>query len=311
MKTFFCTSSFVLILAGCTVLSGNQARRSNFVPEKDVALRVRGVSDAPKKRVLILPFLDAKETRSADVAEQARRSVVQALNESGQFLVIANEDFPQDLGKFRNQQNYNLTAISKVANSLGIAAVIEGTILDIKARRLSDQVGLFRKVKAMVEGKVRIRVMACKTGREILSDVRSAEVASETTQVGEYQASDRFLEEDPKLIHEVTQKAFRGTISQIGLSLDKLSWEGRIALVKGERIYLNAGRLSGLQVGDILKVMEEGEEVFDPETGALIGRVPGRMKGTLEIVSYFGKDGAVGIIHSGSGFQENDRVELY
>jgi hypothetical protein len=28
-------------------------------------------------------------------------------------------------------------------------------------------------------------------------------------------------------------------------------------------------------------------------------------------VSYFGKDGAIAILHSGAGITENDRVELY
>ncbi|MDZ4084592.1 MAG: hypothetical protein U1E10_16745, partial [Bdellovibrionales bacterium] len=93
--------------------------------------------------------------------------------------------------------------------------------------------------------------------------------------------------------------------------VEKLSWEGRVALVKGERVYLNAGRLSGLQVGDILRISEEGEDVHDPETGNYIGRVPGRLKGTVEIVSYFGRDGAIAVLHSGSGFRENDLVELY
>ena len=46
-------------------------------------------------------------------------------------------------------------------------------------------------------------------------------------------------------------------------------------------------------------------------SGGFIGKAPGRMKGTIEIVSYFGKDGAIGIIHSGSGFNENDLVEIY
>ncbi len=93
--------------------------------------------------------------------------------------------------------------------------------------------------------------------------------------------------------------------------MEKLSWEGRVAAVAGERIFVNAGRLSGLQVGDILKITDEGDDVYDPETGRFIGTAPGRLKGTVEVVSYFGKDGAIAVVHSGSGFQENDRVELY
>ena len=105
--------------------------------------------------------------------------------------------------------------------------------------------------------------------------------------------------------------AFMGLIRTIASSIEKLSWEGRVAMVSGERIFINAGRLSGLQVGDILKIAEDGEEVYDPETGRFIGHAPGRMKGTVELVSYFGKDGAIGVVHSGSGFKENDRVQLY
>jgi len=76
-------------------------------------------------------------------------------------------------------------------------------------------------------------------------------------------------------------------------------------------LYLNVGRTSGLQVGDLLKVMDDGDDIYDPENGSHVGRVPGRLKGTLELISYFGADGSVAVIHSGSGFKENDRVEIY
>src|SRR5690606_25714789 len=98
------------------------------------------------------------------------------------------------------------------------------------------------------------------------------------------------------------RKAFVSSVPNVLRAVEKLSWEGRVAMVAGERIFVNAGRLSGLQIGDILKVTEEGEDVYDPETGRFIGTAPGRLKGTIEVVTYFGKDGAIAVIHSGSGF---------
>ena len=98
---------------------------------------------------------------------------------------------------------------------------------------------------------------------------------------------------------------------QILATMDKMSWEGRIAALSGDRIFLNVGRISGLQIGDILKVSDEGDEIYDPQSGNYIGKVPGRLKGTLEVVSYFGQDGSIAVIHSGAGFRENDRIELY
>jgi hypothetical protein len=150
-----------------------------------------------------------------------------------------------------------------------------------------------------------------KNGSIAINEMRTADVEDSTTRVAERSYSDRMLEDDPKLIESVITEAFKSTVPRIVQSLEKLSWEGRVALVKGDRIYLNAGRISGLMIGDILKVSEEGEDVYDPDTGSLIGKVPGRLKGTIEVISYFGKDGSIGIIHSGSGFRENDRVELY
>jgi len=82
-------------------------------------------------------------------------------------------------------------------------------------------------------------------------------------------------------------------------------------MINGDRIFLNVGRISGVQVGDLLRVTEEGEEVFDPQTGVFIGKSPGRLKGTLEVTSYFGQDGSIAVLHSGANFKENDRVEQY
>jgi hypothetical protein len=84
-----------------------------------------------------------------------------------------------------------------------------------------------------------------------------------------------------------------------------------VAKIIGNRIYINAGKTSGIQVGDVLKVLTEGEEIFDPENGAFLGQSLGEVKGTLEIIDYFGEDGATAIIHSGGSVQEGDYVRLY
>ena len=77
------------------------------------------------------------------------------------------------------------------------------------------------------------------------------------------------------------------------------------------RVAEYVGRISGLQVGDLLKVSENGDDIYDPDSGVHIGKSPGRLKGTLEVISYFGNDGSIAVIHSGAGFKENDKVEVY
>ena len=57
--------------------------------------------------------------------------------------------------------------------------------------------------------------------------------------------------------------------------------------------------------------MIDGEKIFDPTTGALIGKSKGQVKSTIEIIDYFGNDGSIGVIHSGGSVQIGDIVQLY
>ncbi|NJL23844.1 MAG: hypothetical protein HC902_00765 [Calothrix sp. SM1_5_4] len=242
----------------------------------------------------------------------ARQTVIRELAKTRQFVVVALEDFPQDPKKFLTEENeYDLNQVARLASAMGVAAVLEGKVLNIKAKRMGDSVGLIRELRAQVSTQVRVRIYAGKNGKEILNEMRSADTEAVTTRVAERGDITNSLSEDPELVRAAIRKAFLGAVPNVVRAVEKLSWEGRVAMVAGERIFVNAGRLSGLQVGDILKVTDEGDDVYDPDSGRFIGTAPGRLKGTIEVVSYFGKDGAIAIIHSGSGFQENDRVELY
>lgn len=298
-----------LFLSACSLFQVRQERKE--LPVQEVTYQARE-SDELRKKIIVLPFLDQDLNRSQKVADVARKVVVEELLGSRQFVIVDNSDIPQDVRSFVNEkQEFDMVAMSRMAANLGVSAVVEGKILSIRASRAGDPIGVFRKMRAKVEVEVQIRVFGAKTGREIYTTVRRAVEESETTRVGEDSGSDAGLSEDPGLIRAGVRRAFSETVAGIVKSIEKLSWEGRIALVSGDKIFINAGRLSGIQVGDILKITEDGQEVFDPESGSFLGLAPGRMKGTVEIMSYYGKDGAVGVIHSGSGFKENDRVELY
>jgi hypothetical protein len=88
------------------------------------------------------------------------------------------------------------------------------------------------------------------------------------------------------------------------------SWSGRIIQIENNTIYINSGRLTGIQSGDRLKVLTHGKEIYDPLTGKLIGSVPGAPKGEIQVESLFGTDGAKTTIISGNGFDVGDMVEI-
>jgi hypothetical protein len=69
--------------------------------------------------------------------------------------------------------------------------------------------------------------------------------------------------------------------------------------VEGDDVYLNAGKLTGLKVGDVM-------EVFRP--GAPGER--GEIKGKVKISAFFGIDASMGILIQGKNAAVNDILKL-
>lgn len=88
-------------------------------------------------------------------------------------------------------------------------------------------------------------------------------------------------------------------------------WSARVLSVEDGRIRINAGRLSGLQEGDLLRVFKsDGQEIYHPATKLFVGLDLGDSKGRVRITDFFGADAAIAKITEGSGFAPNDLLKL-
>lgn len=297
------------MIAGCAMIDRSQPSTRREV--RDVNYEARRDDSAPRKRVMILPFLDSSEKRPQELRDKARSAFIMDLNRTGEIVAVDSSELKIDLSKMMSGGQYKLAEIAKLAQTLGMNAVLEGKINDIRIKRKADNVGIVRHLATAFEVVAQVRIIQARTGKELFNTVKTVTVEEKGVRVAERVETDRFLTNNPEMIEVIVKDAFLEFAPQVLGALERVSWEGRIAAINGDRIYLNVGRVSGLQVGDLLKVLEDGDDVYDPESGGHIGRVPGRLKGTLEVISYFGNDGAISVIHSGSGFKENDRIEIY
>ncbi|MBY0385178.1 hypothetical protein K2X05_08475, partial [bacterium] len=217
----------------------------------------------------------------------------------------------ENLETYKSGPSYKIPEMVKKIKNSGVHAILVGTVKDLRTGKKGDSVGVFRRVKADIKAVVELKIISVRSGQVMATDTQDADLSEGSTKIAQRSYLDQDMKDDPTAVRFVVETAFEKTIPALFATLKRFSWEGRVALVKGERVYLNAGRVSGLQIGDLLRIVEQQEEVFDPETSRSIGSVRGRMKGTVEVISYFGNDGAVGQVHSGSGFKENDLVEFY
>jgi hypothetical protein len=98
-------------------------------------------------------------------------------------------------------------------------------------------------------------------------------------------------------------RAFDLTISDLSRSLsrelDRLDWFCRVAKVDGEEVYINAGKLSGLRVGDVMEVLRPGNP-----------GERGEIKGKIQISTIFGMDASIGKLIQGKKPDEEDILKL-
>jgi len=300
---------WTLILSSCAVFETKESVVKKEI--KDVNYLSQRSEREPKKRMMVLPILDFDPARSEDLKEKIREGFIAELNRSGEVIAIDSAELKSNPSQFVKNNEYDFKSLSKPLTDLGITTALEAKVLDVRLKRKADQVGAVRNMNTVFEVITRVRIFNTRSAKEVFNTVKTVTHEQDDLRIAERVKDDKNFMNNPEITEILIKDALYDFAGSINENMSRVSWEGRIAAIQGEKIYLNVGRVSGLQIGDLLKVVDESGDIYDPEIGYHIGRVPGRAKGTLEVISYFGTDGAISVLHSGGGFKENDKVEVY
>ncbi|MCF7838923.1 MAG: CsgG/HfaB family protein [Candidatus Marinimicrobia bacterium] len=80
-----------------------------------------------------------------------------------------------------------------------------------------------------------------------------------------------------------TRQATERAVREIIRGLPRTYWTPQVAEGGPDQVIVNGGQNVRLRVGDRFLVRETGREITDPVTGNVIERLPGRVKGRLQI----------------------------
>lgn len=264
-----------------------------------------------KKKLALLAFYNESPFGKEDLAITATEEIRRELSRTRDFVID-----PEASGMFGTSKEIyagggiKLAQLSRKAKLSGVNLVVYGRITQAKVRQKADEIGFVRKTKSYAQSVVEIRVFDVHANKEIFHEKMDGNINDSSYRFFLSQR-DSHMDYRRSLLRYSVKVAVRRLVPKLAKLGEKLDWTGRVAKIIGSKVYINAGRTSGLSVGDILRIMTEGTEIFDPESGALLGVSKGQVKGTLEIIDYFGPDGAVSILHSGGSVTEGDFVQLY
>lgn len=270
-----------------------------------------GMPSVVKKRVAILPFFNESPYGGEDLAFHSSEYFRSELHRVPDYVVdnSGNANFGTSKEIYAAGGS-KLNQLVRSAKSHGVNLVIYGRITEARVRQRTDEIGFVRKTVSYAESNLEIRVFDVHSNKEIYVGKQNGNINDSSMKffMSDREANLTYRQELLRYSLRVAIKRFIPNMINLGAKLD---WTGRVARIVGNKIYINAGRQSGLQIGDILKVMTEAQDIYDPETGAFIGVSKGEIKATVEVVDYFGGDGAIGVLHSGGTVTEGDFVQLY
>lgn len=265
----------------------------------------------PKKRVAVLRFWNDSAVKDENVGQRATEDFVEGLRTLGKDKVVLPEEIQGilDTKDFVSSDQIKVAQLVREGRRLGVNILVIGRIARANFRQTGEEVGILRQANSVSVAEVEVKVFDVNQGRELYSTARAAQAESSSFYAVE--ESLKSPEYKAELTLEAIHNAFKPIAPQVLKSLEKLSWEGRIVKSSGNKYYINAGRVSGIVPGDILKVMTNGEDIYDPSTGAYLGRSEGRWKGTVEVLDFIGPDAAVTRLHTGGQFVDGDLIRLY
>lgn len=264
-----------------------------------------------KKKVALLSFFNEAPYGGADLGITATEELRKELARTGEFIIdpMAKKLFGSSK-EIYSGGGVKLHQLARKAKINGVNFVIFGRVIHARIREKVDEIGVVKETKSYTEAKVEIRIFDVNSNKEIYTETMRGYADDASFRFFSQKREER-LNSRQGMLRYAVRVATRKSVPRILNISAKLDWVGRVAKIVGSKIYINAGRRSGIHISDVLKVVTEGHEVFDPETGALIGVSKGEVKGTVEVIDYFGPDGAIAILHSGGSVLEGDFVQLY
>jgi len=305
LSAALCAST--LMLAGCTpqIKSVHEDLNVNVNAVESSKMEYKG----PKLRIGVVNFQNNAPRKVRGIEMAATNILTTMLQETGNFIVISQQHMESILQqqKMAASGAINAATAAQMGKVLGLNAILTGSITSYA--ELVEGFNTFLKQSKTQVAKVGVdyRIVDTTTGVQLFASHGNGEFRKKTGGLlgfGSKSSRDTSLKDGA--LRDALGKAMNKIMSQLSSDL----WTGRIALVKGSTVYINAGKLTGLNIGDVLEVQELGDEIIDPQTGVSLGRAPGVSRGELKISGFFGKDGSVATIISGSGFNIGDLVKL-
>lgn len=247
-----------------------------------------------KRRVIVLPITDQTNYKEEHMGELATRRLISKLENTGTIICV-------DPNSLNIQGSLTDQDAMKTLNELyGVQAIVKGVLSDIYTSSTKIE-GKDDKETSFAISRIAVDIYNTETG-VILKQLSGRNPVFLTKERGDLSTEKAKIKAIDLSIEVISEDLLKAVLS--------LDWHARIASLENGKIYINAGRLSGLEKGNALEVYSPGEQIVDSKTKTPLGKIKGSYKGELEVLELFGVDACWAKVKKGSNFSPTDLVYL-
>jgi len=250
-----------------------------------------------RRKVIVAPFEEGESDESwGEMAAERLRNSVES---RADMILCLDHQVVLDYLKRRGIETIRLDdpMVLRIANTVfGVHALLYGGLSGPYVSTSMGEGG-DEENTALAIVRIQIKLVEATTGQVIKAFERRNPIFA-TEERGKFSRDKAKLKAIQLAIDEVTGDVVSG-INQMG-------WYTRIVKVDGNRVYLNAGRLTGLKVGDLMDVYGPGGGKIEPMVGISMDPFEGQRKGQVKVSQLFGTDAAIADITHGGNFALSD-----
>jgi hypothetical protein len=257
---------------------------------------------APRRKICVANFEDRTAHQGEKYGELSALRLLQEL-EKGQKAVLVDKEVVLEAMAREGVEPQDLLdpqAMKEAHRLLGIQAFIAGSISNLQVAS-SPPVGDSGIKSSMASVRIELRLFDASTSN-LLRTFVGKNPSFTTVETG--------LHSDHRAVLKAIDYGIGQAVDGMLRYLDFLEWSTTVTRVEDGRVYVNAGRLTGLRIGNILEVYEPGQEVINPITNISLGWTTGKQKGKVLVTHLFGVDASVAEPINGAGFKANDIVKI-
>lgn len=242
------------------------------------------VYTGPKKTIAVLDFENKTKGAygSREIGSGMAEMLTTELINTGRYIVVERQALQEILG----EQQLGQTGLvgggaPRVGGLAGAQLLIKGVVSEFKYKAGGGGFGVgFKGVDLGAKTKkahvgVDVRLIDASSGQVLDSRYVKASAKASGFDIGYDKVGDDFSigtgAFDATPLGEATRKAIREAVAYINERNVVIRWSGSVIRADGDKIYINRGRNSNIQVGNVLTVFAKGEELYDPDTGIYLG----------------------------------------